>query len=84
MLQTLRDEAHRFALTRHRQLRRKRTLASALDGIPGVGEKRKEALLRQLGSVKRIRQASMEELAAVPSISAALAEVIARHLAAAD
>ena len=84
LLQTLRDEAHRFALTRHRQLRRKRTLASALDGIPGVGEKRKEALLRQLGSVKRIRQASMEELAAVPSISAALAEVIARHLAAAD
>jgi excinuclease ABC subunit C len=80
LLQTLRDEAHRFALTRHRQLRHKRTLASALDHIPGVGEKRKEALLRQLGSVKRIRQASVEELSSVPSISPALAEVIAQHL----
>ena len=84
LLQTLRDEAHRFALTRHRQLRGKRTLASTLDGIPGVGEKRKEALLRQLGSLKRIREASVEELATVPSISSALAEVIARHLAAAN
>ena len=84
LLQTLRDEAHRFALTRHRQLRRKRTLTSALDGIPGVGEKRKEALLRQLGSVKRIREASVEELAAVPSISDTLAEVIAHHLSIAD
>jgi excinuclease ABC subunit C len=81
LLQTLRDEAHRFALTRHRQLRRKRTLASALDDIPGVGEKRKEALLRQLGSLKRIREASTEELSSVPSISPALAQVIAQHLA---
>ena len=82
LLQSLRDEAHRFALTKHRQLRRKRTLASALDTIPGVGEKRKEALLRALGSVKRIREASVEELASVPSISAALAEVISHHLSA--
>ena len=80
LLQSLRDEAHRFAVTKHRQLRRKRTLASALDGIPGVGSKRKEALLRQLGSVKRIREATAEELASVPSISQSIAATIVDHL----
>jgi excinuclease ABC subunit C len=65
LLQHLRDEAHRFAITYHRTLRGRRTTASALDRVPGVGEARKKALLRTFGSVRRILQASEEELAAV-------------------
>ena len=66
LLQRLRDEAHRFAVTFHRQRRSKAMTASRLDGIPGLGEKRRKALLKRFGSVKRIRQASVEELADVP------------------
>ena len=80
LLQRLRDEAHRFAITFHRQRRSKAMTASRLDGIPGLGEKRRKALLRRFGSVKRIGQASVEELAAVPGIGPALAAVVAAEL----
>ena len=81
LVQRLRDEAHRFAIAYHRDLRSKRTVRSALDELPGVGPARKRALLRAFGSVKRIREASVEEVAAVPGIGAALAERILAGLA---
>ncbi|HEX6971260.1 MAG TPA: excinuclease ABC subunit UvrC, partial [Limnochordia bacterium] len=61
VVQLVRDEAHRFAITYHRQLRDRRTSRSALDEIPGVGPKRKKALLKHFGSMKRLRQASLAE-----------------------
>jgi excinuclease ABC subunit C len=80
LLQRLRDEAHRFAITFHRQRRSKAMTTSRLDGIPGLGEKRRKALLRTFGSVKRIAAASVDELAAVPGIGPALAAVVAAEL----
>ncbi len=80
LLQRLRDEAHRFAITFHRQRRSKAMTSSRLDGIPGLGEKRRKALLKQFGSVKRIRAASVDELADVPGIGPALAAVVAAEL----
>ncbi len=79
-LMRIRDESHRFGITLHRRLRRKATLHSRLDELRGVGEKRKKALLRTLGSYKRIREASVEELAAVPGIGRGLAGSIYRQL----
>jgi len=76
LLQRVRDEAHRFAITYHRQLRTKERLRSVLDSIPGVGPTRRRRLLRHFGSVQRIRNASVDELAAVPGISATLAAQI--------
>ena len=76
LLQRVRDEAHRFAITHHRKLRSKHTLSSALDHIPGVGGVRKRALLRAFGSIKRIEQASVEELLKVPSMNERLAAEI--------
>ena len=76
LVQRLRDEAHRFAITYHRDLRSKRAVRSALDELPGVGPVRKRALLRAFGSVRRIREASVDEVAAVPGIGPALAERI--------
>ncbi len=61
-IQRIRNEAHRFAITYHRKLRSKRTLRSALDDIPAVGKKRKDALLKHFGSMKAIKEASMEDL----------------------
>ena len=80
LLQRVRDEAHRFAVTFHRQRRSKAMTTSALDGIPGLGEKRRKALLARFGSVKRMRRASVEELAGVPGIGPALAAVVAAEL----
>ena len=76
LVQRLRDEAHRFAITYHRDLRSKRQVHSAFDDLPGVGPKRRRALLRVFGSAKRVRDAPVEQIAAVPGISAALAERI--------
>jgi excinuclease ABC subunit C len=76
LVQRLRDEAHRFAITYHRDLRAKRAVRSALDGLPGVGPKRRRALLRVFGSVKRVRDAPTEQIAAVPGIGPALAAKI--------
>ncbi|MGH2511096.1 MAG: helix-hairpin-helix domain-containing protein, partial [Candidatus Limnocylindrales bacterium] len=72
----VRDEAHRFAITYHRDLRAKAAIHSAFDDLPGVGPKRKRALLRVFGSTKRIRDAPVEQIAAVPGIGAALASRI--------
>ena len=68
LLQQIRDEAHRFALTYHRLRRTKRMTQSALDGIPGLGEARRRALLKHFGSVKKVREASLEDLQDVKGI----------------
>ncbi len=80
LVQRIRDEAHRFAITYHRQLRGKSSVKSVLDGIPGVGPKRKQALLRKFGSVKAIREASIEEIASTVGFTARLAETVKRSL----
>jgi excinuclease ABC subunit C len=74
MLERLRDEAHRFAITHHRKLRRSSTLGSVLEEIAGVGEKRRKALLKYFGSLKAIQAASLDELRAMPGLPAGLAE----------
>ena len=76
LLQRVRDESHRFAITYHRQTRRKGALRSALDGIPGVGETYQKRLLSHFGSVRAMRDASVEELEAVKGIGHAKAEAI--------
>ena len=73
LMQRLRDEAHRFAITYHRSLRAKAATRSAFDDLPGVGPKRRAALLRVFGSAKRVREAPVEQVAAVPGIGPALA-----------
>ncbi len=72
----IRDEAHRFAVTYHRKLRQKRIEKSELDNIEGVGENRKRALLRHFGSLKKIKEASLEELNAVKGVPANVAEAV--------
>jgi excinuclease ABC subunit C len=76
LLQAIRDEAHRFAITYHRQRRTKRMTQSALDGIPGLGEVRRKRLLRHFGSVKRIQQASLDELMHVQGLPRRVAESV--------
>jgi len=80
LLQRVRDEAHRFAITFHRQRRSKAMTSSALDGIPGLGDAKRKALLRHFGSVKKVRAASVEELQVVPGIGPALAGSLAAQL----
>jgi len=80
MLQRLRDEAHRFAITYHRQIRAKAATRSALDDLVGVGPARKRALLRVFGSSRGLKKATVEEIAAVPGIGPSLAERIRTHL----
>jgi excinuclease ABC subunit C len=80
LLQRVRDEAHRFAITFHRQRRSKRMTASALDGVPGLGETRRKALLRQFGSLKRLAAAEAAEIATVPGIGPRTAEAIVAAL----
>ncbi len=80
LLQRLRDEAHRFAIIYHRRIRKRETFASALDTIPGIGPKRKRALLKQFGSVRSIRTASEKELAAASGMSQSLAKKIKEYL----
>lgn len=69
LVQRIRDEAHRFGLTYHRQLRDQSAVRSSLDEIEGIGPKRRRALLKKFGSIEAIRQASLEELAAVPGMN---------------
>jgi excinuclease ABC subunit C len=76
LLQQIRDEAHRFAITYHRLRRGKRMTRSALDGIPGLGETRRKRLLREFGSVKRVREAGVEEIAAVKGMTRTVAEAV--------
>jgi excinuclease ABC subunit C len=76
LLQQVRDEAHRFALTYHRLRRGKRMTASVLDPVPGLGEVRRKKLLRHFGSVKAMREASIDELAGVPGVPRPVAEAV--------
>ena len=80
LLQRVRDEAHRFAVTFHRKRRAKRSLVSGMDDLPGVGSSRRKLLLDHFGSFDKIREASVEELADVPGISAKLAAGIFAEL----
>jgi len=81
ILQQLRDEAHRFAVSFHRGQRRRLTLRSSLAGIPGIGAGRQRQLLRHFGSLKRVREASAEELAAVPGMTRTAADAVFQHWA---
>lgn len=80
LVQRVRDEAHRFAITFHRQVRGKSSIQSALDTIPGIGPKRKKALLRKFGSVKQIREADVAEIASTVGFTKALAEKVKAEL----
>ncbi|GAQ25974.1 excinuclease ABC subunit UvrC [Tepidanaerobacter syntrophicus] len=79
LVQRVRDEAHRFAITFHRSLRSKRNLKSALDDIPGIGKARRLALLKTFGSLEGIRQASVEELAGAPGMNKKAAQAVYDH-----
>ncbi len=80
LMQRLRDEAHRFAISYHRSKRSKAMTDSVLDEVPGLGESKRSALLRRFGSVRKVRAASVEELCEVKGIGPALAEKIAQAL----
>ena len=80
LIQRIRDEAHRFAITYHRSVRRRRTIVSALDRVPGIGPKRKRALLRQFGSVAHIREASDADLLAVSGMTKRAVMALREHL----
>ncbi|MGW1273699.1 excinuclease ABC subunit UvrC [Streptomyces sp. NPDC002491] len=81
LLQRVRDEAHRFAITYQRAKRAKRFRSGPLDEVPGLGETRKQALIKQFGSVKKLRAATIEEICEVPGIGRKTAETIAAALA---
>lgn len=76
LMQRIRDEAHRFAITYHRSLRGKRNLVSVLDHITGIGEKRRQALRKKFGTIQNMRGASVEELAAVPGMTRPAARAV--------
>ncbi|MBP8164359.1 MAG: excinuclease ABC subunit C, partial [Anaerolineales bacterium] len=80
LVQRIRDEAHRYGITAHRNRRSKLGLASQLDAIPGIGPSRRKALLKHFGSMDKIRQAGLEELAAVQGMNMNAAESIKAHL----
>ena len=80
ILSRIRDEAHRFAVTFHKKLRRGRTLHSSLEDVPGVGPQRRRQLLRTFGSLKKVKEASVEELARAPGMTLAAAEAVVRYL----
>jgi excinuclease ABC subunit C len=80
LLVRIRDEAHRFAITYNRELRRRARLRSVLDDIEGIGPTRRKALLRHFGSVRKIREAALDELATVKGVNRELAAEIRRHL----
>ncbi|MDW8107180.1 MAG: excinuclease ABC subunit UvrC [Armatimonadota bacterium] len=80
LLQRIRDEAHRFAVSYHRKVREQRAVKSPLDEIPGIGPRRKKMLLRLFGSIDRIREASLDELASVPTMTRKLAQQVLDYL----
>jgi excinuclease ABC subunit C len=82
LLQRVRDEAHRFAITHHRNRRSKTMVESVLDDVPGLGEVRRKALLKRFGSLRKLKAATVEEIAEVPGIGAKTAEAIEAALAA--
>jgi excinuclease ABC subunit C len=81
LLQRVRDEAHRFAITHHRSRRSRSMVESLLDDVPGLGEVRRKALLKRFGSLRKMRAASVEEIADVPGIGPRTAEAIVAALA---
>jgi excinuclease ABC subunit C len=76
LLQRVRDEAHRFAIRFHREKRSKRLQVSALDGVPGLGQARRTALIKHFGSVKKLKLASVDEISAVPGVGRRTAEAV--------
>jgi excinuclease ABC subunit C len=81
LVQRVRDEAHRFGITFHRNLRGKEQIRSKLDDVPGVGPSRRKALLNAFGGdIDAVRRASVEQLMAVPGVTRKLAETIKEHL----
>ena len=80
LVQRIRDEAHRFAITYHRNLRSKSSLRSPIDLVTGIGPKRKRMLIRRFGSVNGIKQASVDDIASVPGITRSLAMLLKRSL----
>ncbi len=80
LLQRIRDEAHRFAITHHRSRRSKSMVESTLDGVPGLGEVRRKTLLRHFGSLKKLRAATVEEIASVPGFGKRTAEAVVAAL----
>ena len=81
LLQRVRDEAHRFAITHHRKRRSKSMIDSALDAVPGLGEVRRKALMRQFGSVRKLKAATAEEIATVPGFGSRTAQAVVDALA---
>lgn len=80
LVQRIRDEAHRFAITAHRKQRSKLGITSQLDIIPGIGPARRKALMSHFGSIDAIREASEDELAAAPKMNANTAAAVKAHL----
>jgi len=80
LLAAIRDEAHRFAIEYHRTLRSKGSISSGIEQIPGIGAKRRTALLRHFGSLQRLKEASMEDIATVEGMTRSLAESVYTHL----
>ncbi|OGN96394.1 MAG: excinuclease ABC subunit C [Chloroflexi bacterium RBG_13_51_36] len=80
VLQRARDEAHRFAITYHKKLRHREAMSSALDDVPGIGPRRKKALLRKFGSIEAIRRASLEELGRTEGLNLAVAQKVKQSL----
>ncbi|MBI2855985.1 MAG: excinuclease ABC subunit C, partial [Chloroflexi bacterium] len=80
LVQRVRDEAHRFAVTYHQRSRTRKGMQSAMDLVPGIGPKRKRMLLRRFGSVKGVREASLDDLAAVPGMTRSLAQKVKEFL----
>lgn len=80
MLQRLRDEAHRFAIGYHKGMRSRQSIKSSLDSVPGIGPSRRRTLIKQFGSVRGVRAASVEELATVPGITLKIAQQIKDNL----
>ena len=80
LVQRLRDEAHRFAVTYHQKSRTRKGMQSAMDLVPGIGPKRRRMLLRRFGSVKGVKEASTEDLAAVPGMTRTLAQKVKEYL----
>ena len=79
-LQRIRDEAHRFAISFHRKQRLKKTIHSVLDEIPGIGNKKKDLLIKHFGSIKKIRAATHDELCSLPGINSEIAKNIKEAL----
>ena len=84
LIQRLRDEAHRFAITHHRALRTKASVASRLDTIPGVGPARKKAILKHFKTVEALRSATPDDLLAVPGLPEAVAQAVYAELHSGD